>query len=103
MDEERLAFVVEAAAPAAGVKGLRGGGETALECREIPVERLREGLGRACAGLSQALTDLRQVGDFRLKRVTVAVEVSAEGGISFIGSAKAAGKGAITLTFEADS
>jgi len=38
-----------------------------------------------------------------LKTVTVAVEVSAEGGVSFIGTAKASGKGAITLTFEADS
>lgn len=102
MNDARLTFLVEARESAEGIKALRGSGP-AVEAREIPMERLREGLSRACTGLSGALQDLRQVGEFRLKSVTVAVEVSAEGGVSFIGSAKAAGKGAITLIFEADS
>jgi hypothetical protein len=45
------------------------------------------------------LNDVKQVGGFQLKQVTIQVEVTAEGGIELVGTAKLGGKGAITLTF----
>jgi hypothetical protein len=39
------------------------------------------------------------VGQFKLKEITMQVEISASGGISIIGTASIGGKGAITLKF----
>jgi hypothetical protein len=54
-------------------------------------------------GLSDQLGDLfgglRAVAGYELQEVQVGLEISAEGGFNLIGSAKAGGKGAITLTF----
>jgi hypothetical protein len=45
------------------------------------------------------LDDVKQISSFKLKEVTIQVEVTAEGGIELVGTAKLGGKGAITLTF----
>ena len=50
--------------------------------------------------LGELFGGLGEVGGFELQQVQVALEVSAEGGFNLIGSAKAGGKGAITLTFQ---
>ncbi len=60
---------------------------------------LQKNLAGVCNAFTEALQDIKKVGDFTLEEVTLGVEVSAEGGVSFIGSAKAGGKGAITLKF----
>jgi hypothetical protein len=65
----------------------------------IPAERLRESLSKLCGGLSKIFSDIKAVGNFRLQEVTVQVEITAEGGISLIGTASVGGKGAITLKF----
>lgn len=49
--------------------------------------------------LGELFGDLRAVGGYQLQEVQVGLEISAEGGFNLIGSAKAGGKGAITLTF----
>jgi hypothetical protein len=49
--------------------------------------------------LGELFGDLRAVGEYELQEVQVGLEISAEGGFNLIGSAKAGGKGAITLTF----
>ncbi|OYD92468.1 hypothetical protein CDG76_23360 [Nostoc sp. 'Peltigera membranacea cyanobiont' 210A] len=67
--------------------------------RDIPTELLRDNLNKLCQGVGTLLNDIKKVGGFRLKEVTVQVEVSAEGGVELIGTAKVGGKGAITLTF----
>ncbi|AGA90748.1 hypothetical protein Thimo_1983 [Thioflavicoccus mobilis 8321] len=51
------------------------------------------------AQLGELFGDLRAVGGYELQEVQVGLEISAEGGFNLIGSAKAGGKGAITLTF----
>ena len=66
---------------------------------EIPTERLQENLTKVCQGVTEVLSHVKQVGDFKLKQVTIQVEVTAEGGVELIGTAKIGGKGAITLTF----
>jgi hypothetical protein len=65
----------------------------------ISVDRLKKNLGSICQGLSTVLSDIKKVGNFKLTEVTIGVEVSAEGGVNFVGTTKVGGKGAITLTF----
>jgi hypothetical protein len=83
------------------VKGLFSskGSQGVIALRSIPADRLRENLGSVCQSLAGVLKDIKVVGDFRLKEVTIQVEVTAEGGVEFIGTSKIGGKGAITLTF----
>ena len=67
--------------------------------KNIPVEKLKENLNNICEGLTSALSDIKKVGNFKLKEVTVGVEVSADGGVNFVGTVNIGGKSAITLTF----
>ncbi|GCA84187.1 hypothetical protein MiHa_02158 [Microcystis aeruginosa NIES-2522] len=73
-----------------------------IRLQEIPIDRLKENLNNICQGLTTALSDIKKVGNFKLKEVTVGVEVNAEGGVNFVGTVKLGGKGAITLTFAED-
>ena len=66
---------------------------------QVSIEKLRQSLGLACNGLTKILDDIKSVGRFRLKEVTVQVEISAEGGVQLIGTATLGGKGAISMTF----
>ena len=66
---------------------------------ELDTDRLKASLAGLSAQIGEVLSDIRAVGDFKLKEVKVSVEISAEGGVALIGSAKAGAKGAIELTF----
>ena len=72
-------------------------GEIVLQ--NIPVDHLKENLSKICQGLTTVLSDVKKVGSFKLKEVEIGVEVTADGGVNFVGTAKVGGKGAITLTF----
>ena len=80
------------------VKGIFSG-DADIVVRDLPTEKLRENLKKVCQGVATMLNDVKQVGGFRLKEVTIQVEVSAEGGVELVGTAKLGGKGAITSTF----
>ena len=73
--------------------------DTDIAVRDLPTERLRENLNKVCHEVASLISDVNKVGSFQLKQVTIQVEVTAEGGIELIGTAKLGGKGAITLTF----
>ncbi len=66
---------------------------------EVDADRLRRSLSEFSAGMTEVLRDLKRVGEIPLKEVQLTVEVTAEGGVALIGTAKAGAKGAITLTF----
>ena len=68
--------------------------------KEIADDKLRDSLTSLTAQLSELLTDIKQVGEFKLQQVQMGVEVTAEGGFVLVG--KAGIKGAITLTFSND-
>ncbi len=77
-------------------------GARGAAARQVPIGALKRNLERLSGGLMATLEGVRAVGRFELTEVTLSVEVSAEGGVSILGTgAKAAGKGAITLTFTA--
>jgi hypothetical protein len=98
---EQIPFLVAVpeATPANEVKGFLSHDESCLALREIPVERLRDNLRKVSQALMTVLTDIKSVGNFELSEVVVQVEITAEGGVQFIGSSKIGGKGAITLKF----
>lgn len=82
----------------AGTKGLfRRDGDTAKAF--VSTEKLKVELAAVSAAVLKVLDDIKQVGQFKLKEVTLGVEVTAEGGIVLVGTAKVGGKGAITLKF----
>ena len=86
---ETITFVV-----AANTKGLN------LRSIEVPIEKLKANLKQATAGLSAVFEHIVDVGRFELQEVEVGVEIGAEGGVEFIGTATASGKASITLTFK---
>lgn len=79
------------------IKEIFGGGASAV----VPFDtaELAASLRRLTSQLGELFGDLRAVGGYELQQVQVGLEISAEGGINLIGSAKAGGKGAITMTF----
>lgn len=70
--------------------------------KQLPVSRLRENLAAACRGLNQALVGLDDLEGYRLKRLTVSLDVDEEGNVAFVGAARAKAPGALQLTFERD-
>lgn len=80
------------------VKEIWGGGGGS---RLVPIDTAE--LAVSLRGLTSQLGDLfvgmREVAGFELQQVQVGLEISAEGGFNLIGSMKAGGKGAITLSF----
>jgi hypothetical protein len=94
----------ETAAPAPGVRGgakeVAGrGGRGITDLVPLNTEELAASLRELTGELGKLFGDIRRVGGFELQQVQVGLEISAEGGFNLIGSAKAGGKGAITLTF----
>lgn len=75
-------------------------GEREVTLRPIPVDVLRQNLTAAVAGLRAAFDEVAQdTGKLRLREVQVGFEITASGGVNFIGTAEMSTKGAITLTF----
>jgi hypothetical protein len=84
-----------------GVKGILIP-EPGTAVKELPASTLRQNLGAVCSAVVELLKDIKQVGQFKLKEVELAVEISAEGGVQLIGTSKVGGKGAIKLKFSGD-
>lgn len=76
---------------------LRSDAEVVLQ--QIPVETLKSNIANVSRSMVSVLDGIKQVGQFKLKEVTLQVEVSANGGVNLIGTANLGGKGAITLKF----
>jgi hypothetical protein len=68
----------------------------------VPVDtgKLAASLKEMTGEIGRLFSDIKAVGDFSLSQVEIGLEISAEGGFNLIGSAKAGGKGAITLSFK---
>ena len=80
------------------VKGIFSStGEIVL--RELDVTKLSENLNKICKGVVTLVNDVKAVGNFKLKEISIEVEITAEGGVELIGTAKLGGKGAVKLTF----
>lgn len=70
---------------------------------EIPIERLKASLSDLVAKLRAATTTLVDHADgLSLKELEVGLELTAEGGVSLIGTAKVGGSASLKLTFVHD-
>ena len=69
-----------------------------LSLRNIEVDTLQESVKSLTQKLGQIFSDLKAVGDFKLKEVEISVEVSADGRIILVGTAGV--KGGISLKFQ---
>lgn len=67
------------------------------EVEEIETSKLRQSLDNLTDELKTLFRDMKEVGGFNLKEVTITVEVAAEGKLFLVG--KAGAKGAMSLTF----
>ena len=81
------------------VKGFLSDDGSYVVVREIPTDRLRENLDQVAHAVLKVLADIKSVGEFELAEVEIGAEITAEGGVNFIGSSKVGGKGAIKLKF----
>src|SRR5256885_16557180 len=86
---ETITFLVAATAKGSNLRAI-----------EVPIAKLKANLAQATAGLSAVFEDIVDVGRFELQEVEIGVEIGAEGGIEFIGTATASGKASIKLTFK---
>lgn len=73
--------------------------ESPIRLQQIPIDVLKENLHSISEEMANVLGEIKHVGQFKLKEITMQVEISASGGISIIGTASIGGKGAITLKF----
>ncbi len=105
MSEPTLDFIVaidEEIADDPGTMGIfrRRSGDVEVRTVPIPVNRLREGLVRACGALVGVLDDVGETTTgMKLREAHVNFEVSASGGVQFVGTAEVKGTGGITLVF----
>ncbi len=67
--------------------------------KHISVDAMQQSLAGVARAIGTALGDIKAVGDFELREVTIQAEISASGGVNLVGTATAGGKGAITLKF----
>jgi hypothetical protein len=73
--------------------------DSLIGLQQIPVAVLKKNLRSISEEMVKILDEIKHVGQFKLKEITMQVEISASGGISIIGTASIGGKGAITLKF----
>ncbi len=69
--------------------------------KHIDAGKIRQSLSDLSGQISEILQDIKAVGDFKLKEVSLSVQIGAEGGVALIGTAKAKASGAISLKFSA--
>jgi hypothetical protein len=99
MEEIPFLVTIPEPADAKDLKGFLSNDGSYVALREISVDKLRENLQRVSWALLNVLADIKSVGEFELSEVEIGVEITAEGGVEFIGSSKVGGKGAIKLKF----
>ena len=67
---------------------------------QVDINVLQRSLNQLSEDVGELLANAPTSEGFRLKQVTVGVEISAEGGVTLIGTLTAGAKAAVTLTFE---
>jgi hypothetical protein len=76
-------------------------GEREVVLREIPVAVLRQSVQRAVTALRGIFDDVAaETGRLQLREAQFSFEVTAKGGLNFVGTTEVGSKGAITLTFK---
>ncbi|MCJ8270924.1 MAG: hypothetical protein MJK04_16165 [Psychrosphaera sp.] len=87
-----------------GTKGgvTRGAAARLNQVSEVSTEVLQDSLSQLVTDLGGVLDNIEQQKSYKLKQFSVAVEISAKGGVSLVGKLEAGAKAGITLVFERD-
>jgi len=103
VDADHLTFVVavDGETDDTVMGGLFRRGDREVAPRQIPAAVLRENVRKAVAGLRAVFDEVADAdtGRLRLREAHVAVEVSATGGVQFIGTAEVGASATISLVF----
>lgn len=102
MTATTIPVIVSRSPNAAATKGIVSkAAEAVREVIDVDVDKLKTNLTELI-GKVGAVVDAAQdaAGAFKLEEVSVGVEISAEGGVSLIGSATVGATASITLTFK---
>lgn len=67
---------------------------------EVDVDKLRGSFEKLSGDIKEIFAGIDSTGGCKLKEIAVAVEISAEGGVTLVGTLTAGAKAAITLTFD---
>ena len=99
MSDSTISVIVEISGEESDHKGGAYGDKETVPV-SLPIEALRSSLSTEAAKLLSILDSLHTDSKWKLEEVEVGIEISAEGGISFIGTAKAGAEASIKLTFK---
>jgi|SRR5215831_9859949 len=98
MSRDTISVIVELPEAGDGAKGLFRGQKIALV--QLPIEKLRDQMGAEAGKLLAILDTMPAKTGWRLDEAEVGVEISAEGGVSFIGTAKVGANATLKLKFK---
>jgi hypothetical protein len=99
MADETISVVV-AASPAEESVPTRGGLESIdAAVVELPVSKLRENVAKECEKFMSIMSDVKDSQGYKLTEVEVGFEISGEGGVSFIGTAKVGARASLRMKF----
>jgi hypothetical protein len=97
---DTLPFIVAVEDGDGHTMGLFSGADGAVALKQIPVDALKENLRRTVASLRAVFDELAaEAGALPLKEAQIGLEISAEGGVQLVGTAKVGTKAAINLVF----
>ena len=96
MSNETISVVV-AAPPSEESFQTRDGLESAIV--ELPVSKLRSNVAKECEKFIAIISDIKDSKGYKLADVEVGFEISGEGGVSFIGSAKVGARASLKMKF----
>lgn len=83
----------------AGEKGLFGN-SVAMVQKNLDVDKLKTSIRDLAGDLAEVFASIESHAGFRLNAIEVGVEISSEGGVVLVGTAKVGGKAAVNLKFE---
>jgi hypothetical protein len=66
---------------------------------ELPVAQLRSNLAKECQKFIDVMSDVKDDKGYKMREVEVGFEISGEGGVSFIGTAKVGARASLKLKF----
>jgi hypothetical protein len=101
MAEETISVVVATAAKDQASGRTKGGifAEEEAEIADVPVSKLRANVANECRKFVAIISEVKDESGYKLSEAEVGFEISGEGGVSFIGTAKVGARASLKMKF----
>ena len=99
MSKATMPFLVEVTQADTGYEAALASADVRAKRSEVSVDLLKENLGTEVSTLLDVLESLSESREWGLEEVEIGVSISAEGGVSFIGTASLSASSALRLRF----